>query len=81
MTDELKQKLTERFDKLTPRYYSDPMVYDALLKIYLAGGEYGYEIGKDETVDNACEWLEDFIKNFDFYEQKDVEAFRKAMEE
>lgn len=35
-------------------------------------------------IEKACEWLSDYIKYFNFWEdgtQRDVEEFRKAMEE
>lgn len=45
MTEELKNKLTERFEHLSNSVDCDEQVKDALLKAYLAGGEYGYELG------------------------------------
>lgn len=51
MTDELKQKLTERFEQLKEsKGIKQSDAYDKvalyiLLKAYLAGGEYGYELG------------------------------------
>lgn len=45
MTEELKNKLTERFEHLSNSVDCDKQVKDALLKAYLAGGEYGYELG------------------------------------
>ena len=45
MTDELKKKLTERFETLSSNVDCDEQVKNALLKAYLAGGEYGYELG------------------------------------
>ena len=49
MTDELKNKLTERFavimkeSNLDTDKPLDDAVYDGMLKAYLAGGEHGYE--------------------------------------
>jgi len=45
MTKELKKALTERFEHLSNSVDCDEQVKDALLKAYLAGGEYGYELG------------------------------------
>lgn len=45
MTEELKKALTERFEQLSSSVDCDEQVKDALLKAYLAGGEYGYELG------------------------------------
>lgn len=45
MTEELKKALTERFEQLSSSVDCDEQVNDALLKAYLAGGEYGYELG------------------------------------
>lgn len=47
MNEELKNKLTERFEFLAKRS-EQPVsadIKDALLKAYFAGGEYGYELG------------------------------------
>ena len=43
MNEELKQKLTERFEAISAKAECDNEVRDALLKAYLAGGEYGYQ--------------------------------------
>ena len=58
MTEELKQALTERFEQLSSNVDCDEQVKDALLKAYLAGGEYGYEIGIYEAKDfmSKCIW-------------------------
>ena len=45
MTEELKQALTERFEQLSSGVYCDEQIKDALLKAYIAGGEYGHELG------------------------------------
>ena len=45
MTEELQKALTERFEHLSNSVVCDEQVKDALLKAYLAGGEYGYELG------------------------------------
>ena len=45
MTEELKKALTERFEQLSNSVDCDEQVKDALLKAYIAGGEYGYELG------------------------------------
>lgn len=42
MNEELKNKLTERFDKITAGECDNKDLRDALLKAYIAGGEYGY---------------------------------------
>ena len=57
MNEELKQKLTERFDVISSKAECDKDVRDALLKAYLAGGEYGYQY----AVDKACKWLRENI--------------------
>ena len=51
MDEKLKAKLTERFavimkkSNLNTDKPLDDAVYDGMLKAYLAGGEYGYELG------------------------------------
>lgn len=45
MTEELKKALTERFEQPSSGIDCDEQVKDALFKAYLAGGEYGYELG------------------------------------
>lgn len=45
MNEELKKALTERFEHLSSSIDCDEQVKDALFKAYLAGGEYGYELG------------------------------------
>ena len=45
MTEELKKALTERFEQLSSSVDCDEQIKDALLKAYLAGGEYGHELG------------------------------------
>lgn len=45
MTEELMNKLTERFEHLSNSVDCDEQVKDALLKAYLACGEYGHELG------------------------------------
>ncbi len=48
MTDELKNKLTERFELIVNMFGDnavDDLMREALLKAYLAGGGYGYELG------------------------------------
>lgn len=46
-------------------------------KPFEAGCEHGYQY----AVEKACEWLENFIKHDDLCMQKDIEQFRKAMED
>lgn len=41
----LRKALTERFEQLSSGVYCDEQIMDALLKAYLAGGEYGHELG------------------------------------
>lgn len=60
MTDELKQQLTERFDKITPSEFTNPTMYDSLLKVYLAGTEHGYQY----AVEKACEWMENHADEY-----------------
>ena len=45
MNEELEQKLTDRFEAISAKAECDNEVRDALLKAYLAGGEYGHELG------------------------------------
>lgn len=49
MTEELENRLTERFEHLVETsqngFSLSADIEDALLKAYLAGGEYGYELG------------------------------------
>jgi len=45
MTEKLKKALTERFEQLSSNVDCDERVKDDLFKAYLAGGEYGYELG------------------------------------
>ena len=81
MTDELKQKLTEKFNSA----YGEEVkigLRDALRKVYIHGGEYGYQY----AVDKACEWVKRNVLEFEHqsfgHEFDDcVEDFRKAMEE
>ena len=64
MTEELKKKLTERFEQLKGRSGVEPLddehkwAIESLLKAYLAGGQYGYEIGIDEAKGfmSKCIW-------------------------
>ena len=58
MAEELKKALTERFEHLSNSVDCDEQIKDALLKAYLAGGEYGYEIGIDEAKGfmSKCIW-------------------------
>lgn len=50
MTEELKKALTERFEQLSSNVDCDEQIKDALLKAYLAGGEYGYELGVKSVI-------------------------------
>lgn len=91
MNEELKQKLTERFEAISAKAECDNEVRDALLKAYLAGAEYGYQY----AVEKACEWLKNHSET-DYYElipnanycgavklnkNKMIEDLCKAMEE
>lgn len=80
MNEELKAKLTERFEELSAMVDCDKDIKDALLKAYLAGGEYGHNIAVEKAVE--------FLKNYDAYrlcleghKADFVEQFRKAMEQ
>lgn len=94
MTDELKQEMTEIFNANYGEEVTEGL-REALLKIYLKGGEYSYE----HAVDKACEWIEKNMfekcefdeygnitqtyacsNDCDFVSQF-VEQMRKAMEE
>ena len=76
MNEELKQKLTERFEAISAKAECDKDVRDALLKAYLAGGEYGYQC----AVDKACEWLESMSGYVVCGQKANVNNFRKAMQ-
>ena len=79
MNEELKQKLTERFDVISSKAECDKDVRDALFKAYLAGGEYGYQCAVEKAVEFLKEkefgdWIEQEASSF-------IDDFRKAMEE
>jgi len=59
MNDELKKKLTERFEFLAKRseVQVSADIYDVLLKAYLAGGEYGYELAEINRLETEQERL------------------------
>lgn len=75
MTDELKQEMTEKFNSS----YGEEVkigLREALRKVYIHGGEHGYQY----AVDKACEWLEE--RGYTESITKGiVDNFRKAMEE
>lgn len=90
MNEELKNKLTERFDSA----YGEEVkigLRDALRKVYLDGVEYGYQY----AVEKACEWLrnnleyylgdynlaEDELEDNQVHYAAMLEELRKAMEE
>ena len=75
MNEELEQKLTDRFEAISAKAECDNEVRDALLKAYLAGGEYGYQY----AVDKACEWLESMSGYVVCGQKANVNNFRKAM--
>lgn len=58
MTDELKNKLTERFEYISGDVDCNKDIKDALLKAYLAGGEYGYECAAEKAYKfvSKCIW-------------------------
>ena len=84
MNDELKNKLTERFNSA----YGEEVkigLREALRKVYINGGEHGYQY----AVDKACKWLRENIYHR-VYECGDrlgyptadfLKDFRKAMED
>ena len=56
MNEELKNKLTERFNSA----YGEEVkigLRDALRKVYLDGVEHGYQY----AIDKACEWLREHL--------------------
>lgn len=78
MNEELEQKLTDRFEAISAKAECDNEVRDALLKAYLAGGEYGYQYAVDKAVEFLKEkefgdWIEQEASSF-------IEDFRKAMQ-
>lgn len=86
MNEELKNKLTERFDKITAGECDNKDLRDALLKAYIAGGEYGYQY----AVDKACEWLRTHLgapagipqaKSYNDAINELTTEFRKGMED
>ena len=60
MTEELKKALTERFEQLSSSVDCDEQIKDALLKAYLAGGEYGYQY----AIEKVYRFLEKYAANF-----------------
>ena len=82
MTDELRKKLTERFELIVNMFGDnavDDLMREALLKAYLAGREYGYEY----AVEKACEWLSNFNAYricLEGHKADFIELFRKAMD-
>lgn len=59
MNEELKNKLTERFNSA----YGEEVkigLRDAMRKVYLGGAEHGYQY----AVDKACKFLEEYAANF-----------------
>ena len=53
--------------------------FEKKLTIYENGYELGYECGKEDLINKACEWLNKggyFVNN-----KESLEDFRKAMEE
>lgn len=85
MNEELKQKLTERFEAISAKAECDNEVRDALLKAYLAGGEYGYQY----AIDKACKWLREHLgapvgipqaKSYNDAINELTTEFRKGME-
>lgn len=77
MNEELEQKLTDRFEAISAKAECDNEVRDALLKAYLAGGEYGYQY----AVKKACEWLESLNGYVLCGQKANVENLRRTMEE
>ena len=90
MTDELKQEMTEKFNSS----YGEEVkigLREALRKIYIDGGEHGYQY----AVDKVCEWLsnnleyylgdynlaEDELEDNQMHYAKMLEGLRKAMDE
>lgn len=49
--------------------------------VYKKGFESGAEWADKTMIEKACNYLLNYIKDFDFYTESDVETFRKAMEE
>ena len=41
----------------------------------------GYEQAEKDTIERAIDWLKDYVKYFEIYDEKGIEEFRKAMEE
>lgn len=41
----------------------------------------GYEQAEKDTIERAVDWLKDYVKYFEIYDEKGVEEFRKAMED
>ena len=41
----------------------------------------GYSQAEKDTIERAIDWLKDYVKYFEIYDEKGVEEFRKAMEE
>ena len=85
MNEELKQKLTERFEAISAKAECDNEVRDALLKAYLAGGEHGYQY----AIEKGWKLIEKLCDSHNIVSIKDgkyksrswlEEQFRKAMQ-
>lgn len=79
--EEIKQAAKNRADQ-----YEHPVDWNNCYHHYIQGVEWADQHPRKGLVDieKACEWLSDYIKYFNLWEdgtQRDVEEFRKAMEE
>ena len=77
MTQENKDKLHKAADEYAKRF--SPWLYSYIMEIFVDGAEWQ----KKQTIDKACEWLNNFY-NEDrhcFLVKEDIEAFEKSMME
>lgn len=46
---------------------------------FVDGYKEGYEQAEKDIIERAVDWLKDYVKYFEIYDEKGVEEFRKAM--
>lgn len=81
MNEELEQKLTDRFEAISAKAECDNEVRDALLKAYLAGGEYGYQYAVEHSDDVIKLMVRMAKKDIAFTEEEAVKFYHEEMEE
>lgn len=81
MNEELKNKLTERFDKIVAGECDNKDLRDALLKAYIAGGEYGYQYAVEHSDDVIRLMVRMAKKDIAFTEEEAVKFYHEEMKE